>query len=138
VRSPAGRIGALYDDASTRTAVAATMERCGFAVVVLDGPAPDLVAQAHALAPDVLVLDLAGGGVRGLRLVRELRRALPRCAIVLLTPFETLRDAAVEAGAYELVGRDDLRDLQRCLLRLGADLDARGSAVLRRPYVRST
>jgi len=131
-------VGALYDDASTRPAVAATMERCGFAVAVLDGPAVELAGQARALSPDVLVFDLAGGGVRGLRLVRDLRRAVPRCAIVLLAPFETMRDEAIEAGAYEFVGRDDLRDLQRCLMRLAAELDARAPAVRRKHYVRST
>lgn len=137
MRSPAGRIGALYGDASTRTAVVATMERGGFAVVILDGPAPELVAQARVRSPDVVIFDLADGGVRGLRLVRDLRRALPRCAIVVLGPFETLRDEAIEAGAYELVGTDDLRDLQRCLERIGADLDARGSRVPHRLHVRS-
>src|SRR4051794_40041847 len=136
--SPAGRIGALYDDASTRPAVAAVMERCGFPVVVLEGPAAQLVAEARAVSPALVVFDLAAGGARGLRPVADLRRAVPRCAVVVLAPFETLRDAALHAGAYELVGRDDLRDLHRCLRRLSAEIAARESVAPDVRHARST
>jgi ActR/RegA family two-component response regulator len=116
---------ALYDDLSTRPAVVATIERCGFSVAVLDGPAGELVAEARELTMDLLVFDLASAGNRGLNLVRDMRVALPGCAIVVLAPFEGLRAAALAAGAHALIGRDDLRDLSACLRALAAQLDAR-------------
>ena len=107
------------------------MERCGFAPVLLPGPPSQLATQVRSVLPQLLVLDLASGGIRGLGIVQTVRYAAPACAVVLLSPFEGLRTAALEAGAYELAGKDDLRDLERCLRRLKAELDARDSAGLR-------
>ena len=118
----------MYDDASSRPAVAAIMKRCGFAVAVLRGPVSELVAQTRALSPELVVFDLGSGGSRGLRVVRDLHVAAPGCIVVLMAPFEGLREPALAAGAYELTGKDDLRDLERCLRRLTAELDAKGSA----------
>lgn len=122
------RAGAVYDDVSSRPAVAAIMKRCGFAVAVLRGPVSELVAQTRALSPALVVFDLGSGGSRGLRIVQDLQVAAPGCIVVLLAPFEGLRESALAAGAYELTGKDDLRDLERCLRRLAAELDAKGSA----------
>ena len=122
------RAGALYDDVRSRPAVVAIMERCGFVVTVLKGPGSRLVAQAGDLSPEVVVFELASGGSRGLGLIQDLRSAARGCAVVLLAPFEGLRRSALAAGAYELTGSDDLRDLERCLRRLSAELDARDSA----------
>lgn len=129
VGSTRRRTAALYDDASTRPAVTAIIERCGFAVAVLRGPGSQLLAQTRAFSPTLVVFDLASGGSRGLAIIGDLRRAVPACTIVLLAPFEGLRESALAAGAYESVGKDDLRDLERCLRRLTAELDARDSAV---------
>ncbi len=123
-------MGALYDDVNTRDAVAAIMERCGFAAALMPGPPSHLAAQVRRRSSQLLVLDLASAGTRGLRIVDTLQRAVPSCAVVLLAPFEGLRAAALEAGAYDLAGRDDLRDLERCLRRLTAELDARDLAAL--------
>ena len=116
------RIAAVYDDISTRAAVVATAERCGFVVQVLRGPRSRVPAQLRACRPRVVVFDLASGGSRGLHVIDDLRT--PGCAIVLLAPFEALRSSALAAGAYELTGKDDLRQLERCLRRLTAELDA--------------
>ena len=124
----AKRSGAVYDDPSTRLAVSAIMERCGFVVTRLHGPASELVEQARLVSPEVVVVDIASGGSRGLGIVGDVRAAVPACAGVLLAPFEGLRDSAREAGAYDLVGTDDLRDFERCLRRLGAELSAKESA----------
>jgi DNA-binding response OmpR family regulator len=118
----------VYDELSTRHAVITTMERGGFTVVVLPGPVSGLLSQAGDHAPALFVLDLASSGFGGLRLVGALRARLPDCAIVLLSPFESLRERALEAGAYDLVGRDDLRTLAACLRRLNAELDARAGS----------
>ena len=122
------RSGALFDDAGSRPAASAVMERCGFGVAVLRGPGSEVVAQVRELSPELVVFDLASGGSRGLRIVEDFRSAAPDCVVVLLAPFEGLRESALEAGAYELTGKDDLRHLERCLRRLTAELDARDSA----------
>ena len=122
------RAGAVLDELSSAPAVAAIMERCGFAVAVLRGQRSEVVAQTGSLSPDLVVFDLASGGSRGLWIVQDLHSAAPGCVVVLLSPFEGLRESALAAGAYELTGRDDLRDLERCLRRLTAELDARDSA----------
>ncbi len=106
------------------------MERCGFGAIPLAGPASEVVAQVSLLSPEVLVFDLASGGARGLGVVEDLRRMVPGCAVVLLAPFDGLLESALEAGAYDLVGKDDLRDLERCLRRLRAELDARDASDL--------
>lgn len=125
--SDSQRAGALYDDVSSRLAVGAIMERCGYAVALLHGPGSEVPAQARALSAELVVFDLAAGGSRGLGVIQDIRSAAPGCAVVLLAPFEGLRQSALEAGAYELTGRDDLRHLERCLRRLSAELDARDS-----------
>ena len=118
------RTGAVYDDLDTQRAVAAVIEHCGFAVTILLGPASELVLQTLDLSPQLVVVDLASGGSRGLGLVEDLRGAVPTCSVVVLAPFEGLRESALAAGAYDLVGTDDLRDLERCLRRLSAELSA--------------
>ena len=123
----------LFDEVGTRPAIAALMSSCGF-------------RGHHAARPDGLRrgacaraltgrrgFDLASGGSHGLLIVRHLLRFVPTCAVVLLAPFDGLREPALKAGAYELVGKEDLRDLERCLLRPAGDLDAAGRR--RRPLM---
>lgn len=52
----------------------------------------------------------------------------PGCAVVVLSPFGALRNAALEAGAYDLVDPCDLRDLERCLDRLMRETPTDGSS----------
>ena len=118
--------GAVYDgDASSRRAAAVIVERSGVEVVdVADGDS-DIVDHVRLLRPDVIVLELALAGTCGLGIVPVLLAAVPGSAIVLLSPFGGLRDAALRAGAYDLVDGDDLRELRRSVRRLVADRGAR-------------
>ena len=122
------RAGAVFDDVDSRPAVVAIMERCGFTVALLHGPGSEVAAQTRELSPELVVFDLTSGGSRGVGVVEDLRSAAATCVVVVLAPFEGLRQSALDAGAYELTGKDDLRDLERCLRRLTAELDARDSA----------
>ena len=131
VNSDAGRTGAVYDDPRTRPAVVAALERCGFAVAVLLGPSSKLVPQTRQLSPELVVVDLASAGSRGLGIVADLHEAAPGCSVVLMAPFEGLKEWALSAGGYDLVGKDDLRDLERCLRRLAAELEASEAWALR-------
>jgi ActR/RegA family two-component response regulator len=130
VRSDVVRRAALYDDATTRHAVAAALQRFGFTVKPLYGFGQDVMQQVHAESPALVVFDLASGGRRGLRVVADLK-AVTNGAVLLLAPFEGLRLPAQGVGAYDLVGKDDLRDLERCLRRLRAELDAKDNVLLR-------
>ena len=119
----------VYDgEASSCRAVSAVAEAAGAAVVAVSKATPDL-AQVRAVRPDVVVLELALAGARGLGIVPALLGALPQCAIILLSPFDTLRESALDAGAYDLVGKDDLHDLGLCFRRL-ATRGTRGVATL--------
>lgn len=61
--------------------------------------------------PDVVVVDIAACGVVGLSAVSRLHRASPESVVIVLSPFENLRSVALESGASQLVGTDDLRPL---------------------------
>ncbi len=106
------------DDRSHRRAAAVIVERCGMEIVDVGGEVSDLVGHVQALQPDLIVLELAMVGTAGLDVVPALLAAVPGTAVVLLSPFSGLRDAALGAGAYDLVDGDDLRELRRCVRRL--------------------
>jgi two-component system response regulator DesR len=67
-----------------------------------------VVAAAQAARPDVALLDIEMPGLDGLAATAELRRALPSCAIIILTTFGRpgyLR-RALEAGAAGFLLKD--------------------------------
>lgn len=80
--------------------------------------AEDLLGVAGGVQTRVVLLDLALAGVAGLRIIPALRAVAPDCDIVLLSSFGSLRTAAIQAGAYDLVDPCDLRQLEHCLDRL--------------------
>lgn len=120
------------DDASSRRAVEAILERCGFHVVASVASAAEALVAAELSAPDVIVLDLALTGDLGLRVIAALRAADAGCAVVVLSAFTSLRGPALDAGAYDFVADAgaDLRELEGCLRRL---VDERAQAVVLDP-----
>jgi ActR/RegA family two-component response regulator len=96
------------------------MERRGVEVVGVLESAGDLISMASATRPDHIVVDLALSGELGLGIVGALRDAAPKCAVVVLCPFDSLRQPALRAGASELFDFTDLRKLDRCLQQQGA------------------
>lgn len=100
------------------------VERCGVEVVDIGGGVGDLVERVRPLRPDLIVLELALAGTAGLDVVPALLAAVPGTAVVVLSPFDALRDAASRVGAYDLVD-DDLSGLRRCVSRLVAARPAR-------------
>ncbi|MGH9284654.1 MAG: response regulator [Acidimicrobiales bacterium] len=103
------------DEPIVRSAVRAVLERCGF-VVGTAGSADAAVQAATAEPPDAIVVDLDLSGDRGVRLITALLQAAPGCAVVVVTTFTALRQAALDAGARVVIDRSDLRDLEPCLL----------------------
>ena len=93
------------------------VERCGVEVVDIGGGMGDVVERVRPLRPDLIVLELALAGTAGLDIVPALLAAVPGTAVVLVSPFDALRDAARRAGAHDLID-DDLSGLRRCVSRL--------------------
>lgn len=116
--------GLVCDDApASRHAVEAILTRSGFEVVGSFGSVPETLLAAELSAPDVIVLDLALAGDLGLRVIAALQAARPGCAVVVLSPFASLRGSTLEAGAYDFVPDPglDLRELERCIRRLAGE-----------------
>lgn len=65
---------------------------------------------AHHLRPNLILHDLGLPGLRGVPSMRALRRALPQVGLIALTLLDTPqhRNAAIEAGADEIVYKGDL------------------------------
>lgn len=116
--SEPAQLAAVFEgDYQVSRAVATILADRGFAAVSFDERPSDLVATVRSLGAEVVVLELAMVGVQGLQVVRDLLQAVPGCAVLLLSPFDTLRQPALAAGAFALVG-SDLRALDRCLAQL--------------------
>lgn len=107
-----------HDDPGTARAIRLILDRCGFEVVADTHTAAEAVVAAAGVRPDVVVLDLDLAGTLGLGVVAALQAASPGSEVVVLSAFDTMRPAALAAGAHELVTTADLRDLERALSAL--------------------
>jgi len=108
------------DDPATRRAVDVLLRRCGYRVIAEVGSAAEAIVAAGIGEPDAVVLDLALTGDLGLGALAALHAASPGCAVIVVSSFDTMRPATLEAGAYDFVGNSDLRGLWRSLQRLAA------------------
>lgn len=109
------------DDAVVAAALVDTLNGLfGFDVVARVDSGDDALAAVARAKPDIVVVDLALAGDRGLRIVTDLRKAAPDCAVVVVVPyrFGGLRASAEEAGAMALMELSDLRPLRPCLERI--------------------
>jgi len=125
---PAEALRALScnDDAGIRRAVEVIVRRCGCDLVGDVGAAGEAIVAAKVAEPDVVVVDLALTGDLGLGVVAGLHAVCPRCAVIVVSSFDTMRQAALAAGAYDFVGNADLRALERSLRRLAGARSGRG------------
>jgi len=76
-----------------------------FEVVGTAGDGQQALVKAEALAPDVVLLDLAMPVMDGLQALPTLRTMLPRARIVVFSGFDerALADAAMAAGADDYI-----------------------------------
>lgn len=107
------------DEPSSLLAVSVILDRCGFTVVDETSSASAAITVAQRARPDVVVVDLALAGFRGLRVVSALEAAAPGCAVLVVAPFPSLFQAALDAGAYACCTKADLRILEQALHQLG-------------------
>lgn len=112
------RLLVCHDDPAMQWAIAVAAERAGFDVVGVVTQGADVIDAVARHRPDALVLDVALTGVVGLAILGQLSQAAPRCAAILMSPFEALHEAARSAGAYDVVAASDVRQLARSLREL--------------------
>ncbi len=85
------------------------------------------VRMAEALAPDVMLLDIAMPGLDGIDVARALASARPSPAVVFVTAFDQFAVAAFEVAAVDYLMKPvDPARLQRALQRARAYLKRRG------------
>lgn len=108
----------VQDEPELRRSLRAIATACGFTLIADVAAADDAIEVAAATHPDVILLDLDLAGRRGVQLITALLSTSPNCVLLVLSSFDSLRFAALEAGAFAVVGKSDLRDLRRSLERL--------------------
>lgn len=95
----------------------------GLRVVGTASSSQGALEQAQALAPQVVLLDLAMPGTNGLETIPQLRLALPDTRIIILTLLDVqgYRSAALSAGADGFVSKSALNlDLVPTIRNLAA------------------
>lgn len=124
-----GAILIVDDDPSVRRALHTTLQTLGFNTSEASGGDEALaLVRAAAAAYDVVLLDVNMPGTDGLETCRQLRRLMPRIAILMLTIRDSEEDKvqALEAGADDYVTKPfHIRELT-----------ARVRAAIRRAQVR--
>ncbi len=84
------------------------------------------ISMAKALAPDVLLLDIAMPGLDGIEVARELASQQPAPAVVFVTAFDQFAVAAFEVAAVDYLMKPvDPERLQRALDRVRDYLEHR-------------
>lgn len=103
------------DDVAVSRAIVDVMSVCGFKSIRVVQTGREAVVSAARTRPELAVIDLALAGARGLGLVGDLRRAVPECNVVVVSPFPALRSKALAVGAFAVCQPHDLRQLQLSL-----------------------
>lgn len=131
-----GKILIVDDDASVRRALHTTLHTLGFATSEASG-GEEALMLARTAPYDVVLLDINMPGLDGLETCRQLRRLLPRVAILMLTVRDGEEDKvqALEAGADDYVTKPfHIRELTarvRAAVRRAQALEDNANAVIR-------
>ena len=103
-----------------RQGVRAAIERDGdFQVVGEAADGREALAQARALRPDLVLMDINMPGLNGLEAVREIKGALPSTKVIMLTVRDdeaSLLDA-IKGGAEGFLGKNIRGEALRASLR---------------------
>jgi two-component system, OmpR family, KDP operon response regulator KdpE len=131
-----GAILIVDDDASVRRALHTTLQTLGFSTSEASG-GEEALALARTASFDVVLLDINMPGMDGLESCRQLRRLLPRIAILMLTVRDSEDDKvhALEAGADDYVTKPfHIRELTarvRAAIRRAQTLEDNTGTVIR-------
>jgi DNA-binding NarL/FixJ family response regulator len=103
------RVLVVDDQRLVRESIASLLSiQDGIEVVGMAGDGHEAIAQAAALAPDVVLMDVRMPGMDGVAAVDVLHRRLPECRVVMLTTFddEEYVVLALRAGASGYLLKD--------------------------------
>jgi DNA-binding NarL/FixJ family response regulator len=105
------RIIIADDQSQVRFALRVALEhQPGFKTIGEAADAPDLLAQAQALCPDLVLLDWDLPGVGVVDLMRALRKFCPRARVIALGSEPATRAAALAAGVNAFISKSDPPD----------------------------
>jgi two-component system KDP operon response regulator KdpE len=136
VAPSSGSILIVDDDASVRRALHITLQTLGFGTTEAPG-GEEALMLARASPYDVVLLDINLPGLDGFETCRQLRRLLPRVAILMLTVRDSEDDTvqALEAGADDFVTKPfHIRELTarvRAAVRRAQALQDNPNAIIR-------
>lgn len=125
----------IDDEEPIAWALRRAFEREGFRVGVA-ATAEDGLAKAHREQPEVVFLDVRLPGMDGLAALRELKKAAPQTAVVVITAHGNLNTAvkAVEGGAFDYLAKPfDLAQAIATAQRAAAHREAQDEAAERKP-----
>jgi CheY-like chemotaxis protein len=115
----AHRILICDDDELELAAFGRTAADVGFDVVDTARHAVELLQLVELHRPDAVLMRNEVQGVSGLEVADELSRREPRIEVVLVTSDTSLERAGVRAGAFAVVARGDVENLERALGAVG-------------------
>ena len=99
------------DQPKVRFALRVTLERQpGFKTVSEVVDAEDLLSQARAMRPDLLLLDWELPGMDAEGTLRILRNLCPHLSVIVLSGTDDVRQGALQAGADAFVSKADPPD----------------------------
>ncbi|MGB8647252.1 MAG: response regulator transcription factor [Anaerolineae bacterium] len=105
------RILIADDQPKVRFALRVTLERQpGFKAVSEAVDAEDLISQAQAMCPDLVLLDWELPGMAAEELLCNLHRSCPQLSVIALSGKEDAREAALKAGVNAFVSKADPPD----------------------------
>jgi DNA-binding NarL/FixJ family response regulator len=109
------------DDPVVRHVVSIVLRAAGYEVSGEAATAIEVTALAEAFQPQVVVLDLSLSGIMGIDEIPRLKAASPGSTVVVFSAFESMRPAALAAGADCLIDKTSMGDLEDELRRLAAE-----------------
>ena len=72
--------------------------------------ATEVLTQAGALSPEVILMDIKIPGADGIELTRQLKEKEPSCNVIMLTLYDQYLTQAIEAGAVGYLLKDIKRE----------------------------